>query len=76
MATKISPQTGIGGKRLTAPGHLETVLAIQITRSTPQVIGANAKPSSPNGMSMNATTVHGMTQSAVVGTATMFVISQ
>ena len=62
---------GIAGSRITAPGQDATCLATHITTSTPQESDTSANPSRPIGISRMATTVQGMIQKPVTGTAIM-----
>lgn len=64
-----SPQPGVIGTAIRAAGQRATVSASQMTPSTPQPMTSSAQRSRCNGISRTASSPAGITQSAVIGTA-------
>jgi hypothetical protein len=67
--TRISASAGMLGTLSTAPRHPVTPRAMAATASMPQLIGASANASAPNGISRQAMSAQGMIQKPVIGTA-------
>ena len=75
VAAATAPAVGMGGKRCTAPGHAETVSAVQSTASMPASMIASGQISRPSGMAAIARIAAGMIQKAATGTAIRFAAS-